>query len=225
MASSPPLFVSVLESPALHDLDEGALRSAQRVALDVLDDATSAAPALLGCVLVREARGAVRAGRIVETEAYTQDDPACHAYRGLDARNASLFARAGLAYVYRIHRSHCFNVVTGESGCGQAVLIRALEPIAGMAAMERARRRATVGRGVPQGPAVANGPGKLCQALDIDLKLDAADLLASPAERPRVYLLARSRAPRVAVSPRIGLSRAVDAPLRFFIPGNAWVSR
>jgi DNA-3-methyladenine glycosylase len=136
-----------------------------------------------------------------------------------------LFGAAGTAYVYRIHRSHCFNVVTGDSGCGQAVLVRALEPLAGLAAMQRARRRSTVGRAAPRGVAVANGPGKLCQALGIDLRFDGVDLLAPSADRPKVYLLARAHEPRFAVSARIGISQAVEAPLRFFVLGNAWVSR
>jgi DNA-3-methyladenine glycosylase len=167
----------------------------------------------------------LRAGMIVETEAYTQDDPACHAYRGRDARNGSLFSAAGSAYVYRIHRSFCFNVVTGARDCGQAVLVRALEPLAGVEAIARARRRATVGRSAPCGVALANGPGKLCQGLGIDLRFDGADLLAPPAAAPKLYLLARTYVPRVAISVRIGISQAVDAPLRFFVPDSDWVSR
>jgi DNA-3-methyladenine glycosylase len=80
---------------------------------DLLVDARTAAPELLGCMLVREHRGVRRAGIIVETEAYPHDDPACHAFRGRTRRNATLFGPAGRAYVYRIHRSYCFNVVTG----------------------------------------------------------------------------------------------------------------
>jgi DNA-3-methyladenine glycosylase len=192
---------------------------------ELLADARTAAPGLLGCVLVRELRGVRRAGIIVETEAYLQEEPACHAHRGRTARNASLFARAGRAYVYRIHRSYCFNVVTGREGSGEAVLVRALEPLEGIRAMERARRRATVGAIAPHGTALTNGPGRLCQALGIDLSLDGADLLAPVRAKPRVYLLGRVYAPRVRVTSRIGISQARDLPLRFFVDGNPWVSR
>jgi DNA-3-methyladenine glycosylase len=198
---------------------------ARLVSHDVLAGAEAAAPALLGCILVREHRGVRRAGVIVETEAYLQEEPACHAFRGRTRRNATLFGRAGLAYVYRIHRSHCVNVVTGPQGRGEAVLVRALEPITGLPAMERARRRATVGAATPRGFALTSGPGKLCQALGIDLAMNGVDLLAAPSAKPRLYLLARAYAPRVCVSPRIGVSHGRDLPFRFFVDGNPWVSR
>jgi DNA-3-methyladenine glycosylase len=189
----------------------------------VLADAETAAPALLGCVLVREHRGVRRAGIIVETEAYPDGDPAGHAYRGRTARNATMLGCAGLAYVYRIHRSYCVNVVTGPEGRGEAVLVRALEPIEGAAAIERARRRATVGCAPPRGTALTNGPGKLCQALDIDLRLDGSDLLGGAGSQLRV--LARASTPPVMVSVRIGISQAREKLLRFTIEGNPWVSR
>ena len=192
---------------------------------DLLADARAAGPALLGCILVREHRGVRRAGVIVEAESYLQEEPACHAFRGRTRRNATLFGRAGLAYVYRIHRSFCVNVVTGAEGRGEAVLVRALEPIDGVAAMERARRRATLGDVAPRGTALTNGPGRLCQAMGIDLALDGVDLLAPASPKPRLYLLARAYDPRIRVSPRIGISQARDLPLRFFVEGNAWVSR
>jgi DNA-3-methyladenine glycosylase len=191
----------------------------------LLADARAAGPALLGCILVREHRGVRRAGVIVETEAYFQEEPACHAFRGRTRRNATLFGRAGLAYVYRIHRSFCVNVVTGPEGRGEAVLVRELEPLDGVQAMERARRRATVGATAPQGAVLTNGPGRLCQAMGIDLALDGADLLARPAAGRRLYLLAHAYEPRIGVSPRIGISQARDLPLRFFVQDNEWVSR
>jgi DNA-3-methyladenine glycosylase len=191
----------------------------------VLRDAEIAAPALLGCILVREDARGRRAGLIVETEAYMQDDPACHGYRGRTQRNAALFGRAGSAYVYRIHRSHCFNVVTGVEGRAEAVLIRALEPIDGVATMERARRRASVGDVAPRGVGLSNGPGKLCQALGIDLRFDGVDLLARDGDGSGLYLLARAFDPPIGVSTRIGISQARERRLRFFIEGNSWVSR
>jgi DNA-3-methyladenine glycosylase len=187
-------------------------------------DACTAAPALLGCVLVREHRGVRRAAVIVETEAYPHDDPACHAFRGRTRRNAALFGRAGRAYVYRIHRSHCFNVVTGPEGRGEGVLVRAVEPLEGIDAMTRARRRATVGSAAPRGAALTNGPGKLCQALGIDLALDGADLLDGHTSS-RVYLLARAIEPRIGVSVRIGISQAREKRLRFYVEANPYVSR
>ena len=190
-----------------------------------LIDTVSAARALLGCLLVRDDEHGLRVGRIVETEAYLRDDPACHAFRGRDARNGSMFERAGTAYVYRLHRSYCFNVVTGARGCGEAVLVRALEPVEGMEAMQRARERRTVGHTAPRGFALTNGPGKLCQALDIDTGLDGAALLAVASKRAPLRLLACAGALDVGVSTRIGISQGRDARLRFFVRDNPWVSR
>lgn len=191
----------------------------------LFDEVVTAAQALLGRVLVRETRHGVRAGIIVETEAYPHDDPACHAYRGRDARNATMFGRAGFAYVYRIHRSFCFNVVTGPEGRGEAVLVRALEPIHGEDAMRRARKKASVGARAPEGRTLTNGPGKLCQALSIDLGFDGIDLLAPGTPDKRLSLGPRILTPRIGVTTRIGISRARDAALRFFVKDNAWLSR
>jgi DNA-3-methyladenine glycosylase len=190
-----------------------------------LADTRSAARALLGCVLVREDRHGRRAGLIVETEAYPHGDPASHAYRGRSKRNGAMFGRAGTAYVYRIHRSYCLNVVTGPEDRGEAVLIRALEPIEGEARMVHARSRATVGRTAPTATALTNGPGKLCQAFEIDLGFDGTSLLVPHDRGPRLYLVAREDAPPIATSARIGISVARNARLRFFVRGNAWLSR
>ena len=189
-----------------------------------LTDVIEGAHALLGCRLVRTGRRGRRVVRIVETEAYPHDDPACHAYGGPTARNRSMFGPAGRAYVYRIHRSFCLNVVTGPAKRGEAVLIRAVEPLEGLDLMRRARERATVGANRPDGFQLTNGPGKLCQALDVDLALDGEDLLAVGDSRP-LRLLPRTNTPRVVCSRRIGISVSVEAPLRFSIEGNPWVSR
>lgn len=115
---------------------------------------------LLGCELARELDGDVLRVRIVETEAYDQDDEASHAYRGPTPRNATMFGPAGHLYVYTMHGHHCCNVVTGHAGYGQGALIRAVEPLDGEATM---RRR----RGGRSGLELTNGPGKVCQALGI----------------------------------------------------------
>ena len=159
--------------------------------------------------------GTLIVGRIVETEAYLPVvDPSCHAYRGPTKRNVNLFGRPGTAYVYFIYGNHyCLNVVTEPPGIGAAVLIRAIEPIAGLPAMRR-RRPSVVD------PALASGPGNLCRALAIDLEDDGADLSSGnlrivPAAQPVTT---------IAQSPRIGLTVAATWPLRFYDPASESVS-
>jgi DNA-3-methyladenine glycosylase len=188
-----------------------------------LTDVVEAARRLIGCYLVRTAVGGRRTVRIVETEAYPHDDPACHAYSGPTARNRSMFGPAGRAYVYRIHRSYCLNVVTGPIGRGEAVLIRAAEPVEGLELMEAARRASTVGARVPTGQTLANGPGKLCQALAIDLTLDGVDLLSRHRDAA-LCLLEGDRPPEIAITPRVGISKATDRLLRFADGRSRWVS-
>lgn len=192
------------------------------------------APRLLGALIARQTPSGLRLGRIVETEAYLQDDPASHSFKGLTPRCRSMFGRAGLAYVYRIYGvHHCLNVVTGTEGRGEAVLIRALEPLAGLDLMRAARGLAASGptdRGLAEreraavtaAKPLANGPGKLCQALEIDGELDGEDLLASD----RLFIM-RGEAPpeRILARPRIGITQAVDLPWRFLLEGNPFVSR
>lgn len=190
---------------------------------DALEDVVEAAQRLLGCYLVRKDGRGVRTVRIVETEAYAHDDPACHAFSGPTARNRSMFGPRGHAYVYRIHRSYCLNVVTGPAGRGEAVLIRAVEPVEGVALMERARRKTTVGRRVPAGRQLANGPGKLCQALEIDLSHDGIDLLSRRRDAA-LYLIEGERVSTIAITARIGISKAKDALLRFADSRSVWVS-
>lgn len=146
--------------------------------------------------------------RIVEVEAYTSDDPASHSHRGPSARNATMFGGPGLLYVYLVYGvHHCANVVTGAEGDGQAVLVRAGEPVTGIDRL-RARRP-----GVPD-RRLADGPGKLCQALGIDRSHDAVDL-CDPASAVR--LLDDGTPPPVTplVGPRVGISRAVERPWRW----------
>ena len=176
-------------------------------------DAPVVAPELLGKALVRRGPdgSVLAAGRITEVEAYTRDDPASHTHRGPTRRNAVMFGPAAHLYVYLSYGIHrCANVVTGAEGDGQAVLVRALEPIEGIEAM-RARR------GVADDRRLADGPGKLAQALGIELDHDGVDLLdpGSP-----LAIVDDGTPPPAAplVGPRIGITRAVDVPWRFRTP-------
>lgn len=165
---------------------------------------------LIGATLLVDGVG----GRIVETEAYDGADPASHSFRGPTARNAPMFGPPGRAYVYRIYGLHwCFNVVCDAAAPGSAVLVRALEPTAGLEAM---RMR----RGLGPVTALCSGPGKLCQALAIDGRLNHASLTAPPFE------ITRSAGPSpVAQGRRIGISVGVETPWRFAEAGSRFLSR
>ena len=182
--------------------------------------AVELAPHLLGKRLVREVGGTLLVGRIVEVEAYLgEEDAASHAFRGLTPRNRSMFGPPGHAYVYLIYGvHHCLNVVTGPEGKGQAVLIRAIEPLAGMEVM-RANRGRMADRDL------TNGPGKLCQALSIDRRLDGHDLCL----RQALWL---EDAPwpeeEICAGPRVGVGgdeRTKLRPWRYFLKTNPFVSR
>lgn len=154
-------------------------------------------------------------GRIVETEAYPLGDPAAHAYRRMTVRNRSLFLDKGFAYVYRAYGiSLMLNVASEEAGQGAGVLIRAIEPESGIDGM-RQRRGAVAERDL------ARGPGRLAQALAIDQRLDGHDLCAPG---PLYLSPGKRRFGVIGVSPRIGITRAVDAPWRFFLRGSRFVS-
>jgi DNA-3-methyladenine glycosylase len=168
---------------------------------------------LVGCVV----RHGETAGRVVETESYHMDEPACHAFAGVTERTKVLFGEPGNAYVYRSYGIHALlNAVAEEEGVGAAVLIRALEPVDGIELM-RARR------GVSRDEDLCNGPGKLTQALGIGLSLNASSLVNGPIE-----MLTRepgSRAPRVVLGERIGITKAADLPWRFCDADSRHVSR
>jgi DNA-3-methyladenine glycosylase len=180
-------------------------------------DAERAARQLLGCVLVSTVGKETVVGRIVETEAYLgAADPASHARAktGRTRRNDAMFGPPGTAYVYFTYGMHwCFNVVVGEVGIAQAVLVRALEPISGIPAMRARRGRAGD---------LTNGPARLCQALGIDGRLNGHAL-----RRPPLVLSGGARVERseIGVSGRIGIREAIDWPLRYFILGHPDVSR
>jgi DNA-3-methyladenine glycosylase len=179
------------------------------------------ARALLGKCLVRISDDGLTAGGIVEVEAYLpQGDPASHAHRGPTRRNASMFGPPGHAYVYAIHSRWCLNAVTQPAGIASAVLIRALEPLHGIALMQRRRQ-------VDNVRDLARGPARLCEAFAIDRAFDGWDLTRGEvlwiADPPASAV--SGQAPQIAVSTRIGVTAARDLPLRFFLPANPFVSK
>ncbi len=155
------------------------------------------------------------AGRIVETEAYLQGDPACHAYRRMTPRNRSLFLQRGHAYVYISYGMHrMLNISGGEAGIGTGVLVRAVEPLTGVELM-RARRA-----GAPDSD-LARGPGRLAQAMEITVGLDGVDMTEEgPLWLGRIHRPAGD----IGVSVRIGITQAADLPLRFFERGSKFLS-
>lgn len=179
---------------------ERSSREGRRLGRAFFDRPTvSVARDLLGAV-VRVAGADARAVRLVETEAYVAGDEASHAFRGPTRRNRSMFGRPGTLYVYRIHQVVCANLVTRP---GEAVLLRAGEPLAGL----------------DRDP---SGPGRLCRALGLTIADDGQDAT----EGDRLSLRKRDAPPeRIAVGPRVGIRRAADRPLRFALAGNRWVSR
>jgi DNA-3-methyladenine glycosylase len=175
------------------------------------------APELLGRVLVRTLSDGTRlAGRIVEVEAYEQDDPASHSYRGLTPRNEVMFGPPGRLYVYFIYGMHfCANVVTGPEGDGSAVLLRAAEPLDGLETMAESRGTDVV-------KLLCSGPGRLAQAYGIDRTDDGTDLV----DDPSLSLLAGTPVGPGATgrSTRVGISVGVEHRWRFFERGSAYVS-
>jgi DNA-3-methyladenine glycosylase len=170
---------------------------------------------LIGKIVVRETSEGALSGRIVETEAYPVGDPASHAYRGETPRNHTLFLSRGRAYVYLAYgTSYMFNVSSEALGIGAGVLVRALEPLGGIASMQRHR-------GVQNLRDLTRGPGRLAAALDIDRRLEGADLC----RRGPLWLGHDDHdAPEIGTSTRIGLTREADRPLRFYVRGNRFVS-
>jgi DNA-3-methyladenine glycosylase len=173
---------------------------------------------LLGRVLVRATPEGTRlAGRIVETEAYREDDPASHSYRGRTARTEVMFGPPGYLYVYFTYGAHfCMNVVTGEDGEGSAVLLRAVEPLDGVA--EMARRRGT---DLPR--ILCAGPGRLCQAFGVEREQNGTDLAGGEA----MWIEPGAPVPdaEVGVGPRVGITSATEQPWRFAVRTSRYLSR
>ncbi len=185
----------------------------QRSALPT--DTVTLARFLLGKILVREWEGVRLSGRIVETEAYLETDPACHAYRGMTPRNRSLFLEAGRAYVYLCYGvSYLLNVSSEEYGTGSGVLLRALEPLAGIDHMRIGRERVRLRD-------LARGPGRLTSALRVDRRHDGIDLFA-----PGPLWIGSDGASvdSIGVSTRIGLTKGANARLRYFATGSDYLS-
>ncbi|MBE0573219.1 MAG: DNA-3-methyladenine glycosylase [Ignavibacteriaceae bacterium] len=178
---------------------------------------------LLGKVLVKSSGKEILAGKIVEVEAYHGDtDEAAHSYGGITKRNEIMFETGGFLYVYFTYGAHhCCNVVTGKKGQGTAVLIRAVEPISGIDKMIKNR----FGRKLKNDKEIFNltsGPGKVCQAFKLDRNHSGTDLTSED-----IFMLdgEKIRSKDIGVSKRIGITRSVDLPWRFFIKDNPYLSR
>lgn len=172
---------------------------------------------MLGMILECRTEQGVASGIIVETEAYTgEEDPACHAAVGRTQRTAPLYGRPGLSYVYFIYGVHwCFNAVTRAEGLPSAVLVRALQPLDGIELMKERRGQRT------NAVNLTNGPGKLCAALGIDGSLNGLSLQRGP-----LVVRGGDEIPdsRIVTATRIGITKAADWPLRYYIRGNEFVS-
>ena len=185
--------------------------------------ARAVAPRLLGHWLVRNSPHGPYGGPIVEVEAYLEGDPASHGYGGERVRNRLMYGPPGRVYVYLIYGFHnCVNAVCRPAGCPEAVLIRAIEAEAGLEWMRQNRATRT-------DFSLTNGPGKLCQALDIQRKLNGLDLCDASgplyiARNPAVTRFRKQRGP-VGISKRIGITKAAGMPLRFYLMGSPFISR
>lgn len=178
-------------------------------------DTRMVARELLGHYLVHATPEGVAAGKIVETEAYLQNDPACHAARGMTRRNRVMFGPPGRAYIYFIYGMYyCFNVVTREEGVGEAVLIRALEPVAGISLMQARRGRKKITE-------LCSGPGRLVLALGIVKEQNGQDLTKGPL----VICRGDRNGLPVVTTTRVGIKNGSTLPLRYYVAGNLFVSR
>lgn len=179
-----------------------------------LSNSLVAAESLLGWKLVHKTQDGITAGYIVETESYDMNDPASHAFSGPSMRNSSMFEPAGTIYVYFTYGMHyCVNIVTGNRGEGQAVLIRALQPTDGIDLMKHRRRKTNIRE-------LCSGPAKLTQAMAISKQHNG--LMLGDSE---IYLEPGIKPGRITQTTRIGISKATDNLWRFYIANNSYISR
>lgn len=181
------------------------------------DNTLSLAQRLLGTVLVHDSLEGRTAGVIVETEAYLTDDPACHAYRRKTLRNAAMFGPAGSIYVYRIYGMHqCVNISGGKEGAGEAVLIRALQPLNGQELMSQRRKQVIFNE-----KELCKGPARLVQAMGINMTMNHWMIQGSP-----LYLEpGLNQSFDIVQTTRIGLTKGIDLPYRFYLANNPFISR
>jgi DNA-3-methyladenine glycosylase len=223
----PPANSQFGNSATVSPMTAAKLRAAPALSREFFNrDVVTVARELLGKLLIRREGHSLLAGRVVEDEAYLgKDDPAAHAYAGQTARNFVLFGPPGRAYVYFIYGNHyCLNVSCTQEGHGGGVLFRAIEPVFGLEAMAHAR-----GIELPDSPRVTqlrmitSGPGRMSEALDITRQRDNNKDLTS--KKSGLWLADDGFRPeRIVATPRIGITKAVDKPLRFSIAGNLFVS-
>ena len=201
-----------MKAKALSTGSDEHLRALKRTDLPI--EPVALARFLIGVTLVRRVGRQTMTARIVETEAYIAGDPAGHGFNGQTKRNAALFTERGHAYIYRIYGVWwCLNVSAGKTGEGVGVLIRAAEPVTGLAVMQRRRPHMATRN-------ILRGPGRLCETLAIDRSLDGIDLTHNDA-----LWLAMRRPPReIGKSVRIGLTKSEDAVLRFYERGSVFLS-
>ena len=186
-------------------------------------DTLTIAKNLLGYTFIHESEEGKTAGIIVETEAYLQDDPACHAYRKKSVRNAPMFGKAGTIYVYQIYGMHfCVNISTNLEDVGEAILIRALEPTEGLELMEGRRLKHSKLTQM-KSKDLCSGPGKLVQAMGIHKGMNDWYILDSGLKivAPKIQILDTE----IITTTRIGITQGADLPYRFYVKGNKFVSR
>lgn len=203
-----------------------------------LQDTVELAKRILNCLLISESPEGTTIGRISETEAYTANDPACHAFRGKTARNQAMFGTPGHSYIYFTYgMHHCFNVVSASEGVGEAVLVRSIEPLLGLELMRKRRglskeidfksdncQNNEAGR-QKLGVALCGGPGKLCQAFGLDLSQNGLDLT----QQGRLWIGCPNEemqnVEHVIATPRIGISVETERLERFYLKGERFLSR
>lgn len=171
---------------------------------------------LLGCYIIHDSSEGITLGKIVETEAYLASDPASHSFKGKTKRNEAMFGKPGTAYVYFTYGMYyCFNIVTNKEGIGEAVLIRAIEPIEGIDLMKK-RRNVEENK-------LTNGPAKLVIALGITKEHNKIDLLDKKSPL-RIETPIKKEKIEIVETKRIGISKGMESPHRFYIKGNPFVS-